>query len=87
MLEFFQQRDFPDSCGGNTFLFLFEPDFLEGDGGARGPVPRFVDNTISPFADLLDFLVLEVFCYLFFVFCFVLGGSAERRRGEGRNCE
>lgn len=31
MLKLLQQRDFPNSCGGNTFVFGFKSDLLQSD--------------------------------------------------------
>ena len=77
VLELFQQRNLPDGRGGDPFLFLLEPDLLEGDRRARRPVSGLVDDAVGALADLLDFLVLVVFWVFFF------SGAAERRRDGG----
>lgn len=80
VLEFFQQGNLPDRRRRDPFFFLLEADLLEGDGCPSCPVSRLVDDTVGPFADLLDFLVLlkEMF------FRFVVLLFSDRRKGDGR---
>jgi hypothetical protein len=73
VLELFEKRNLPDGGGGHSFLLLLEPDLFQGDRRARRPVAGLVDDSISPLADLLDFLVLRFEC-------FVLGGGGKSVR-------
>lgn len=38
VLQLLQERDLPDSCRGNAFIFSFQSDLLQGDDLVRYPV-------------------------------------------------
>jgi hypothetical protein len=43
-----EERDFADGGTGDTFIFSFEADLLQGDNStAIGKVSSFVDNTVG----------------------------------------
>ena len=47
VVHFFEEGDLADGCGGDTLIFGFETDLLQGDDAAGvGEVARFVDDSI-----------------------------------------
>lgn len=59
--EFSEDRNLPESCRGNAFIFWFEFDVFDSDGLVGFFVFGLVDNAVSSFAqELSSFVILEI---------------------------
>mmetsp|Transcript_13839 Transcript_13839/g.19369 ORF Transcript_13839/g.19369 Transcript_13839/m.19369 type:complete len:208 (+) Transcript_13839:656-1279(+) len=57
MLKFFEERNFANGRGGDTFIFRFQTDLFEGDDFSGHTILRFVHDTVRALADLFHFLI------------------------------